>query len=213
LLIARGRVFATVRQRLIMRIKRKFIKNAHENRVLIITKPKRMVSPVLLLPDRIFKKLSDITAAVLVEEGVKGLILDIDYTLAPKSMLLPEEAVKEFIENLKSAGVGLYIISNNHRNRVSRFAQALGLPYICNGLKPFPRSFLKAARRMGLEKSQVAAVGDQIYTDVFGAHAAGIRAFLILPGGMSRSFFYRLRGFFEKPFINRYYKNEGGRGR
>jgi HAD superfamily phosphatase (TIGR01668 family) len=170
-----------------------------------------MVLPVLLLPDKIFKELSDITAEILSAEGIRGLILDIDYTLAPKSMSLPEDTVREFIEQLKSAGVVLYIISNNHRNRVSRFAQALGLPYISNGFKPFPRSFLRAVRAMGLERSEVAAVGDQIYTDICGAHLAGLKAWLLLPVGLKKSFLYRLRGGLEKPFISKYYKNESRR--
>jgi HAD superfamily phosphatase (TIGR01668 family) len=164
---------------------------------------------MLLLPDKIFNALSDITADILTAEGIKGLILDIDYTLAPKYMPLPEDTVREFIEQLKSAGVRLYIVSNNSRDRVSRFAQVLGLPYISHGFKPFPRSFARAVRRMGLEKSEVAAVGDQIYTDVCGAHMAGLKAWLLLPTGPKKSFFYRLRGGLEKPFINRYYKNEG----
>jgi HAD superfamily phosphatase (TIGR01668 family) len=164
---------------------------------------------VLLLPDIIFEKLSDITAEVLSENGIRGLILDIDYTLAPKSMPLPEETVIEFIRQLKEGGVSLYIISNNHKNRVSKFAQALGLPFICNGLKPFPHAFLRAVREMGLEKKQVAAVGDQIYTDVCGAHVAGVRAWLVLPAEAGKSLFYKLRNGLEKPFISRYYKNEG----
>lgn len=165
------------------------------------------------LPDRIFQTLSDITPAVLQEDGIKGLILDIDYTLAPKSVALPDEAVKAFIRSLKQQDVKLYIISNNHKNRVSLFAQALDLPYICNGFKPFPRSFRHAVQHMGLTCPQVAAVGDQIYTDVCGAHGAGLKAWMVLPMGSGRSVFYKLRRQFEKPFISRYYKNAGGSGR
>jgi len=164
---------------------------------------------VLLIPDKILNNLNDITTEMLKTEGIRGLILDIDYTLAPKSMALPEETVKQFVEQLKSAGIMLYLISNNHKNRVSIFAHELGLPYIFNGLKPLPWAFLKALREMGLEKNQVVAVGDQIYTDVCGAHMAGIKAWLVLPAWQVSSCFYKLRSGFEKPFISRYYKIKG----
>lgn len=168
---------------------------------------------MLFAPDKIIGRLGEITAESLREAGVRGLILDIDYTLAPKSAPLPEKEASEFIENLLQAEVKLYLISNNHRNRVARFAQALGLPYICNGFKPFPRSFLRAVREMGLERDEVVAVGDQIFTDVVGAHLAGLKAYLVLPGGMGgrgQSFFYRLRNLMEQPFIRGYYKRHGG---
>lgn len=164
---------------------------------------------MLLIPDKIFDKLDDITVQVLETEGIRGLILDIDYTLAPKHSPLPDESVIKLIEELKILNIKLYLISNNHKNRVSIFAQALRLPYIYSGLKPFPRSFLRAVREMGLPKGEVACVGDQIYTDVLGAHLSGLRAWL-LPEKSSRvSLPYRIRSTFEKPFIRSYYKKEG----
>jgi HAD superfamily phosphatase (TIGR01668 family) len=163
---------------------------------------------LLFTPDKIFEKISEITAELLEKESIKGLVLDIDYTLAPKSEPLPDEAIIEFVRSLKQAGIKLYIISNNHKNRVSKFSKALELDFICNGLKPFPLAFRRAAKEMGLSVHEVAAVGDQIYTDVYGAHVSGMRAWLVSPNGTNKSLLYALRRRLEMPFINRYYKSE-----
>lgn len=161
-----------------------------------------------LVPDRIFDRMGDITSAVAAAAHIRGIVLDIDYTLAPRDVPLPDEEIVRCIENLRRAGVKLYILSNNHKGRVSRFAGALGVPYTCNGMKPFPFSYSRAVRRMGLSPREVAAVGDQIYTDVFGAHLAGLQAWMVRPVGRGKSLFYRIRRGLERPFIRRYYRLE-----
>lgn len=165
------------------------------------------------VPDRIFKSVSDITAEVLKSEDIKGLVLDIDNTLAPRYIALPPETLKLWISGLIEAGTKLYIISNNRTNRVTKFATALGLPFVCNSMKPFPHSFRRAVSEMGLEARYVTAVGDQIYTDIVGAHAAGIRGWLVLPIDPRENPLSMVKRLFERPFLNRYYKNNGGEGK
>lgn len=167
----------------------------------------------MLVPDKVFAHIADITPALLAREGVKGLVLDVDETLAEKKTALPPQDIRTFVTGLREAGVGLYIVSNNHHNRVSRFAGALGLPYRSNGLKPLPLAFFAAVEALGLPKNQVAAVGDQIFTDVFGGHLAGLRVWLVSPyGGEPASPFYRFRHRFERPFIRRRPPEPGAEG-
>lgn len=166
-----------------------------------------------LVPDAVFGDLRDITPEFLAENGVKALILDIDYTLAPKGEPLPDEGAAAFVAAMRRGGVALSIISNNHYDRVSLFAGALGLPFICDSFKPFTWAFRRAARDMGARPEETAAVGDQIYTDVLGAHLAGMKACLILRENVRRPFLYRLRHLFERPFIHIYFRNRGGRAK
>lgn len=165
-----------------------------------------------LVPNRIFDKISDITPEFLQSEGVKGLVLDIDNTMAPRSVKLPDDTLKRWIKTLALAGIKLYVVSNNKENRVSKFAQALGLQYISRSMKPFPQSFRRAAREMKLNPDCIAAVGDQIYTDVFGAHSAGMRAWLVTPLSPPKNIIYRIRRRLEKPFIDRYNNDNGSSG-
>ena len=158
------------------------------------------------MPDKIIKSISDITPELLVKEQVEGLVLDIDNTLAPRNIPLPDEMLKNWIAGLKEAKIKLFIISNNRQNRVAAFADALGLPFRCNSMKPFPQSFRYAVREMGIDREKVAAVGDQIYTDVMGAHASGIRAWLVMPIDPSENPLTKIRRRFEKPVLKKYYK-------
>lgn len=157
---------------------------------------------MLFVPDKRFLHIAAITAELLEREGVKGLVLDIDYTLADRHAPLPDDEIRTFIASLKKAEIRLYVLSNNYHNRVSRFAEALDLPYRSNGLKPLPLAFSTAVKAMELPKERVVAVGDQIYTDVVGGHLAGLRVWMVSPyGGGGRSLFYRLRRRLEMPFI------------
>ena len=161
------------------------------------------------VPDRIFDRMDDITPDVLQTAHIRGLVLDIDYTLAPRDVPLPDDDTVRLIRRLRQAGVGLYILSNNHKGRVSLFAKALDVPFTCNSMKPFPGAFRRAVQAMGLTPGETAAVGDQIYTDVFGAHLAGLRAWMVRPVGQGTSVFYRIRRGLEQPFIRRYYRMGG----
>ncbi|HEX2939085.1 MAG TPA: YqeG family HAD IIIA-type phosphatase [Ruminiclostridium sp.] len=167
------------------------------------------------VPDRIFSSINEITPELLKNEEIKALVLDIDNTLAPRYVELPDEDLKKWIEGLKSVDVKLHIISNNRSNRVTKFSDALGVPFYCNGMKPFPRAFLRAVRQMDIPRGNVAAVGDQIYTDVAGAHLAGIRAWLVTPIDPHENIIFKIRRCLERPFIRKYYRNKksGGGGK
>lgn len=160
------------------------------------------------IPDKIFSTIRDINIDILTNEGIKGLVLDIDNTMAPKDIALPDDLLIEWIKGIRQAGIKLFVISNNNHGRVSKFAEALDLPFINSGMKPFPFAFKKAVMSMELKPNEVAAVGDQIYTDVWGAHAAGLLAWLVLPVDIKETLFFRIRRHFEKPFIKKYYKTK-----
>lgn len=165
------------------------------------------------VPDRIFNSIADIDSELLVRENIKGLILDIDNTMAPRQVLLPDKALLDWIAGLKKADIKLFVLSNNRMDRVSKFAKALDLPFIRFGMKPLPRSFHRAVRMMELPKSEVAAVGDQIFTDITGAHLAGLRAWLVLPIDKRETLSFRLRRALEAPVIRKYNRGaeRGGR--
>lgn len=163
-----------------------------------------------LVPDRIFESIRDIDIAVLEKENIHALILDIDNTLAPRHADLPDEAIVTWVEGLKKADVKLYIISNNHQNRVARISKSLGLPFRCNGLKPFPHSFHRAVEEMSENRENCAAVGDQIFTDVLGSRLAGVKAWLVKPIDNNDGVLLKIRRYFESPFIKKYYTENGG---
>ena len=124
----------------------------------------------------------ELTGEALERRGFRLLLADLDNTLVPYGVPLPDERLKRWRDELSAHGVTLFILSNNrkeHRPRV--FAEALDVPYIGHAGKPKRPSFLKAMEQMGVTKEQTAIVGDQVFTDVLGGNLAGVSAILVEP--------------------------------
>lgn len=131
--------------------------------------------PHVFLPD-----VTQITPALLKKLGVSGLLLDIDGTLMQTRDAMPERAVLDWMEDMKAAGVTLYILSNNKQlDRVKAFAERVGLPWQHLAKKPGLKGFREAARRLGMEPAQLAMVGDQTFTDMWGARRFGCKGILV----------------------------------
>lgn len=154
-------------------------------------------------PDLAFRKTTDISPEILKRMGIKGLILDVDNTLATHDDPVPAAGVVEWLENMKKNGIKLTIVSNNRAERVRPFADPLGLDFVSKGGKPLKKGYVEAMKRMGLKPSETAAVGDQLFTDIWGAKNAGITAIFVRPikpeGKAQR--FIRFKRVLEKPFL------------
>lgn len=137
----------------------------------------------LVVPWAIFERVWEVPLEGLRREGVKGLILDYDNTLALwRGPLLRES--RGWMERALRAGVRLCVLSNAARGRrVKRALKGMGVKVEARALKPLPFSFRRAARRMGLRPEEVVVVGDQIFTDVLGGNLAGMRTILVRPLG------------------------------
>ena len=124
----------------------------------------------------------ELSGAALARRGFKLLLADLDNTLVPYGVPLPDEKLKAWRDDLNAHGVTLFVLSNNrHENRPRIFSEGLGVPYIGHAGKPKTPSFLNAMERMGVTKEQTAIVGDQIFTDVLGGNLAGVSAILVEP--------------------------------
>lgn len=124
----------------------------------------------------------DITGEALERRGFKLLLADLDNTLVPYGVPLPDQTLKAWRDDLRTHGVTLFVLSNNrHESRPRIFSQALDVPYIGHAGKPKPPSFLQAMERMGVSAEQTAIVGDQVFTDVLGGNLAGVSAILVEP--------------------------------
>ena len=134
----------------------------------------------MLYPDAWVSSTYKIPFEKLYKRGYRGVIFDIDNTLVPHGAPADERAEALF-EHLKELGFEYALISNNKGPRVQMFNQNIHAYTVCDAHKPSPENYIKAAAIMGLEKNQVLFVGDQIFTDVFGAKLAGIYSILVQP--------------------------------
>lgn len=130
------------------------------------------------LADNIFQ----VTGEALARRGFKLLLADLDNTLVPYGVPLPDDRVREWREDLNAHGVTLFVLSNNrHENRPRIFSEGLGVPYIGHAGKPKTASFYRAMKQMGVSREQTAIIGDQIFTDVLGGNRAGVTTILVKP--------------------------------
>ncbi len=116
----------------------------------------------------------------LYEEGYRGVIFDIDNTLVPHGAPADERAKKLF-RRLKEIGFASCLISNNRQSRVEMFNKDIGTKYIYNACKPSIKNYIRAMEIMGTDRTNTLFVGDQLFTDVWGAKRAGIYNILVQP--------------------------------
>jgi HAD superfamily phosphatase (TIGR01668 family) len=131
-------------------------------------------------PDEYLDSTYEIDFEGLRQKGYKGVLFDIDNTLVPHDAPADERAV-ELFERLRSIGMASCLISNNKRPRVESFAERVGTLFIEDAHKPSAKNYKKAMELMGCTKENALFVGDQIFTDVYGANRAGMHTILVKP--------------------------------
>ncbi len=156
------------------------------------------------VPEYRFDTFDEATAEFLTSIGVRGVLLDVDNTLEPYEHPEPGEHVIAWLESLSDAGIKTAIISNNNSERVDLFNKNIGMPAFPKAAKPFPTKLRKAMRLLGTTEESTIFMGDQILTDVWAAHNAGIRAILVPPINDRRDILTRFKRFLERPIQRKY---------
>lgn len=118
----------------------------------------------------------------LYKEGYRGIIFDIDNTLVEHGADASPEAI-ELIARVREIGFRVCFISNNDEERVTRFNREINVKYIYKANKPSKKSFIRAMNRMGTNLDNTVFIGDQLFTDVFGANRVGMMSYFVKPIG------------------------------
>ncbi len=158
------------------------------------------------VPEYCFDTFDMATPEFLLSIGVKGVVLDVDNTLEPYEHPDPGEHVVAWLSSLRENGISAAIVSNNNAARIDRFNSMLGLPAYSKAGKPFKKNVLRAIADMGTTPETTILMGDQVFTDVWAAHNAGIRAILVPPIRDKRDLLTRFKRLLEKPVLKRYKK-------
>ena len=112
------------------------------------------------------------------KKGYRGILFDIDNTLVPHNAPATKEAIR-LIHRLKEIGFGICLVSNNKEPRVAEFNKPLDVKYIYKAGKPKRSGYQKAMQLLGTDTTNTLFVGDQLFTDVWGANRAGIYSILV----------------------------------
>ena len=135
--------------------------------------------------------------------GYRAVLFDVDNTLVEHDAPA-NDAAKQLMKRLIKIGFCVGFISNNDEERVERFredvllslkeAAGKDLPpddeaekyenriiYIHKAGKPLPKGYREAMKRFSTNENNTLFVGDQLFTDIWGANNAGVRSVLVKP--------------------------------
>ena len=143
----------------------------------------------------------------LYKEGIRGVIFDIDNTLVPYGAPADERAIRLFAR-LRSIGLDYCLISNNQLPRVKPFADAVQAKFVEDAHKPSRKNYLKAMKLMHVDLDSCIFVGDQIFTDVYGAKRCGMRTILVKPLHPKEEIQIVLKRYLEKIVLYFYQKEK-----
>ena len=140
--------------------------------------------------------------------GVKTLFVDLDNTLDSYKARVPQERTINLVNKIKETGVIPVIISNNRPERVSGYAEALGIEFLASARKPFSKRIKKELAKRNLTNEEVMLVGDQMMTDVQAARGAKIRVVLTEKIVKEDQWTTHINRIFDRP-IRRYHRKRG----
>ncbi len=117
----------------------------------------------------------------LLSKGIKSLLLDVDGTLLPRKEDYINNSVKDWINEAKNY-FNLHLISNNpSKNRIKNIANQLNLTYSYKASKPSRKELLNYLDKSGESKTEVAIIGDRLFTDILAGNRLGIYTILVKP--------------------------------
>ncbi len=157
-------------------------------------------------PHVYYNSIYDIPLNKLHSKNIKGIIFDIDNTLAPFDIKHPDKKLKDFFNNLKAEGFKVSLVSNNKKNRVEIFNKQLKLPAVSKAGKPRLGGLIKVMKLMGTDKRNTALVGDQIFTDMWAGNRMGIYTILVKPICERDEWTVKLKRGVENQFLKIYFK-------
>lgn len=161
-----------------------------------------------LKADLKIKNVYDIDTKMLKNKGIKGILFDIDNTLEEYATELPSEKTLDFFRKLDEEGFKIGIVSNAKYLRVVKFVRGFpskefpALHCIAHAGKPFRKAFRVLSSKMDLKRTEIAMVGDQLFTDIWGGNRAKCLTVLVEPiNPKIEPKFVRFKRLLEKPFM------------
>ena len=162
-----------------------------------------------LKPTKYYKDIYSINYDLLKSENIKVLLFDLDNTIGDDLTRIPSKQAISLFKKLKNDFIPI-IITNALPFRAKRYAKLLDIDYYYLSNKPHKKNYLKIISKYNLNIKDIAAIGDQIYTDIKGANLLGIKSILLDPISKYESIFTKINRLKEN--INIYNKKIIKRG-
>ncbi len=155
-------------------------------------------------PDHTVPSTYDIDYEKLYRQGYRGILFDIDNTLVEHGSRADARA-KQLFERLRKIGFECCLISNNKMKRVYSFNETIGVHMVFNAHKPAKKGYYYAMDLMNTRPENTVFVGDQLFTDIFGAKRIGLKNYLVKPINRREEFQIVLKRKLEQIVLREYY--------
>ncbi len=153
-----------------------------------------------LFPDEYYDSSYSINYEAYYEMGYRAVLFDIDNTLVPHNAMSDERS-RALMKRLKAIGFKVCFVSNNKYERVASFNKDMKVNFIWKADKPKAKGYLKAIKKMGVRRGNTFFVGDQLFTDIWGANNAKIHSILVKPIDKHEEIQIVLKRRLERPII------------
>ena len=132
-----------------------------------------------LIPDIYQSSIYTINYDKLKEHGIKCLLFDLDNTISLNKVDTPSKELIRLFTRLEDSGFKVIIMSNSNKKRLSKFKDVLNVDTAYSSKKPLSFKYKKILKMYKFHMSEVAAIGDQLFTDILGANRVGITSILV----------------------------------
>lgn len=154
------------------------------------------------IPDIYQKNIFTIDYQKLKDRGIRCLLFDLDNTLAPMFAHEPSKELKELFARLNDYDFKIIIISNASQQRVAPFKEKLNIDSSFRSFKPFSLKYKKILKIYKFKESEIAAIGDQILTDIYGANRMGLTSVFVEQLSPDTFLGTKINRFFENIILN-----------
>lgn len=160
-------------------------------------------------PDLYIKSVYELPLEELQKKGIKALVFDIDNTIAPFDVAEPDDALVDFFAKLKQMGFRVCILSNNNKERVQLFNRNLKILAVHKAGKPGTKKVKRALEKLHISPQNAAIVGDQVFTDMWCGHQAGMYCIMTAPICERDQFVTKIKRGLERCVMQVYFKRNG----
>lgn len=156
----------------------------------------------IFIPDLYYKSIYDINYKKLKQRNIKCLLFDLDNTIAPYSEDVPNQDIKELFHML-SCDFKIIIMSNSTKKRLRPFKEILNVDTAYSSKKPFKFKYKKIMDIYGYKPEEMACIGDQIMTDIWGGNRVGSLTIFVNSIGTYEPIWTKINRIFERMIIKK----------
>lgn len=159
----------------------------------------------IFVPDIYQKSIFDINYKKLKKRGIKCILFDLDNTIASYKMSVPDTKVKDLFAELEE-DFKVIIMSNSGKERLRPFKEKLNVDVAFNSCKPLKKKYKKIMSIYGYKDNEIACVGDQLMTDIFGGNRMGFTTILVNSIGPIEPISTKINRYFESKILANFAK-------